>query len=307
MFRFAFRRFLSAVPTLFIVVTLSFFMMRIAPGGPFHLERPLPPQVFENLNRAFFLDQPLIVQYGHYLWNLMHGDFGPSFIYRDFTVAELIGNSLPYSMTLGFWALLIGVGGGVFVGSLAALKQNSLIDYMVMSVANIGITVPNFVFAPLMSLVFAVVLGWLPAGGWDDGGFRNLVLPVISLALPQFAVFARITRGSMIETLRADHIRTARAYGLPSRTIVIVHALRAALMPVISYLGPTAAGVLTGSVVVETVFSLPGVGRYFVLGALNRDYTLVMGTVVLISIFIIVFNLIVDLLYAVLDPRVRYE
>lgn len=307
MLRFALRRLASAVPTLFIVVTLSFFLMRVAPGGPFNLERPLEPQVLENLNRAFLLDRPLVVQYAHYLWDLLHGDFGPSFIYRDFTVAELIGKSLPYSMTLGAWALLVGVVGGVAIGSYAALKQNSPVDYLVMSIANFGITVPNFVFAPVMSLVFAVILGWLPAGGWGQGGFRDLLLPVISLALPQLAIFARITRGSMIETLRADHIRTARAYGLPARLVVIVHALRAALVPAVSYLGPTAAAVLTGSVVVETVFSLPGVGRYFVLGALNRDYTLVMGTVVLISIFITVFNLIVDIIYAILDPRVRYE
>jgi oligopeptide transport system permease protein len=288
-------------------VTLSFFLMRVAPGGPFNLERPLEPQVLENLNRAFLLDRPLVVQYGHYLLNLLHGDLGPSFVYRDFTVAELIGKSLPYSMTLGSLALLVGVGGGILIGSYAALHQNSIVDYLVMSVANFGITVPNFVFAPLLSFIFAVILHWLPAGGWGDGGFSDLVLPVISLSLPQLAVFARITRGSMIETLRSDHIRTARAYGLPGHIVVIVHALRAALVPAVSYLGPTAAAVLTGSVVIETVFSLPGVGRYFVLGALNRDYTLVMGTVVLISVFIVVFNLIVDILYAVLDPRVRYE
>lgn len=307
MLRFALRRLMSAVPTLFIVVTLSFFLMRIAPGGPFNLERPLEPQVLENLKRAFLLDQPLVVQYGHYLWNLVHGDLGPSFVYRDFTVAELIGKSLPYSMTLGAFALLIAVVGGIALGSYAALRQNSAVDYLVMSFASFGITIPNFVLAPILSFVFAVVLRWLPAGGWGDGGFTNLVLPVISLALPQLAVFARITRGSMIETLRADHIRTARAYGLPTHIVVIVHAMRAALVPAVSYLGPVAAAVLTGSVVVETVFSLPGVGRYFVLGALNRDYTLVMGTVVLISVFIVVFNLIVDILYAVLDPRVRYE
>ena len=224
MLRFVLRRLLSAVPTLFIVVTLSFFLMRVAPGGPFNLERPLEPQVLENLKRAFLLDRPLVVQYGHYLWNLVHGDFGPSFVYRDFTVAELIMNSLPYSMKLGSFALLIAVIGGVLIGSLAALRQNSAIDYAVMTVANFGITVPNFVFAPLLAFVFGVVLRLLPAGGWGDGGFSNLVLPVISLALPQMAVFARITRGSMIETLRADHIRTARAYGLPPRVVVGVRS-----------------------------------------------------------------------------------
>jgi len=307
MLSFILRRLLSSIPTIFIVITLSFFMMRLAPGGPFNLERPLEPQVLANLNKAFLLDQPLPVQYLHYLGNLLHGDLGPSFVYRDFTVGELIAKSLPYSLILGSWALAVGVIGGVILGSFAAVRQNSAFDHLVMSFANIGITVPSFVVAPILSLVFAVILRLAPAGGWGDGSFNNLVLPVIALALPQIGIFARLTRGSMIEMLRADHVRTVRAYGLPARSIIIVHALRGALMPVISYFGPTAAAVLTGSVVVETVFSLPGVGRYFVLGALNRDYTLVMGTVVLISVFIVVFNLIVDILYALLDPRVRYE
>ncbi|WP_181702203.1 oligopeptide ABC transporter permease OppB [Chthonobacter albigriseus] len=307
MFRFVLRRLLSAIPTVFIVVTISFFMMRLAPGGPFNLERPLEPQVLAALNKTYLLDQPLVVQYWHYLKNVLQGDFGPSFIYRDYTVSELILQALPYSLVLGSWALLIAVVGGVAVGTYAALRQNSAFDYAVMSVATLGITIPNFVLGPVLSLVFAVILGWVPAGGWGDGGFRELVLPVLALALPQLAVFARLTRGAMLESLRADHVRTARAYGLPARSVVVTHALRSALMPVVSYLGPTAASVLTGSVVVETIFSLPGVGRYFVLGALNRDYTLVMGTVVLISLFIVVFNLIVDVLYAVIDPRVRYE
>lgn len=307
MFTFAAKRLLSAVPTLFIVVTLSFFMMRIAPGGPFNLERPLEPQVLENLNRVYKLDQPLYVQYVDYLWSVLHGDFGPSFVYRDYSVAELIMQALPYSVTLGTYALIISVIGGVFIGTYAALRQNSWVDYTVMSFATVGTTIPNFVIGPVLSLVFAVMLRWVPAGGWGNGGFDDLVLPMIALALPQLAVFARLTRGSMIEALRADHIRTARAYGLPARSVVVRHALRAALMPTASYLGPAAAALLTGSVVVETIFSLPGVGRYFVLGALNRDYTLVMGTVVLISVFIVVFNLIVDILYAVVDPRVRYD
>jgi oligopeptide transport system permease protein len=307
MLAFVLRRLLSAVPTLFIVVTLSFFMMRIAPGGPFNLERPLEPQVLENLKRVYGLDLPLWQQYAQYLGNVLQGDFGPSFIYRDYTVSELILQALPYSMILGSWALLISVVGGVTIGTYAALRQNSWIDYSVMSIATAGTTIPNFVIGPLMSLVFAVMLRWVPAGGWGEGGFRELILPMIALALPQMAVFARLTRGSMLEALRADHVRTARAYGLPARSVVVTHALRAALMPAVSYLGPAAAGLLTGSVVVETIFSLPGVGRYFVLGALNRDYTLVMGTVVLISVFIVVFNLIVDILYALIDPRVRYE
>lgn len=307
MFFFVFRRLLSAIPTLFIVVTLSFFMIRIAPGGPFNLERPLEPQVMENLNRAFFLDQPLVVQYGHYLLNVVQGDFGPSFIYRDYTVSQLILQALPYSLILGSWALLLAVLGGISMGTYAALRQNSSIDHLLMAFAALGNTVPNFVLGPVLSLIFAVSLSWLPTGSWGNGDLRHLILPVTVLALPQMAVFARLTRGSMIEALRSDHVRTARAYGLPALSVVGTHALRAALMPVISYLGPVAASVLTGSIIVETIFSLPGVGRYFVTGALNRDYTLVMGTVVLISVFILFFNLVVDILYAIMDPRVRYE
>jgi oligopeptide transport system permease protein len=307
MLRFVLRRLLSAVPTIFIVVSLSFFLIRFAPGGPFNVERAIAPQIMENLRRAYHLDQPLIVQYVNYLWNVARLDFGPSYIYRDFTVSQLIFQSLPYSLELGSFALILAVIGGVAAGVFAALRQNGWVDYTLMSVATIGLVLPYFVMGPILSLVFAVMLHWASAGGWGSGGFRDLTLPVISLALPQLAIFARLTRGSMIEALRADHIRTARAYGLPSRVVIVVHALRAAVLPVVTYLAPAAATVLTGSVVIETIFSIPGVGRYFVLGALNRDYTLVMGTVVLIAVFIIVFNLIVDLLYAVLDPRVRYD
>ena len=307
MLRFVLRRLLSAIPTIFIVVTISFFLIRFAPGGPFNLERALPPQIMANMMRAYQLDQPLWVQYVHYIWNVLHLDFGPSYIYRDFTVTQLIFQSLPYSLEIGTFAMLLAVIGGVAVGTFAALRQNRAVDYLLMSVATVGLTVPNFVIGPILSLVFAVGLRWASAGGWGGGDFRDLTLPVIALGLPELAIFARLTRGAMIEALHADHIRTARAYGLPARVVVVVHALRGALLPVVTYLAPAAAAVLTGSVVIETIFSIPGVGRYFVTGALNRDYTLVMGTVVLIAVFIIVFNLVVDLLYAVLDPRVRYD
>ncbi|WP_413992642.1 oligopeptide ABC transporter permease OppB [Labrys okinawensis] len=307
MLRFILRRFASAVPTLFLVITISFFLMRFAPGGPFNMERPLPPQILENMNRAYHLDEPLWQQYLRYMANVVQGDFGPSYIYRDFTILELMKQSLPYSLTLGSFALLIAVGGGLTMGTIAALRQNSIIDVLVMSVANIGITVPNFVVGPVLALIFAVMLGWLPGGGWGDGSPRFLVLPMIALALPEMAVFARLMRGSMLESLRTDHIRTARAYGLPSRVLVFAHAMRAGLLPCITYLAPAAAQLLTGSAVVETIFGIPGVGRYFVTGALNRDYTLVMATVVLVSVFIIAFNLAVDLIYALLDPRVRYD
>ncbi|APG88502.1 MULTISPECIES: oligopeptide ABC transporter permease OppB [Sinorhizobium] len=307
MISFVLRRLASAVPTLFIVVTISFFLMRFAPGGPFNLERPLPPSTMENLMRTYHLDQPLWRQYLIYLSNAVTGDFGPSYIYHDNNVAQLIGKGLPYSMELGFYALILAVVGGVIAGTIAALRQNSFLDFAVMSISTVGVTVPNFVVGPVLTLIFAIMLSWLPAGGWGDGSFRFLILPMIALALPQLAVFARLTRGSMIEALHTDHIRTAKAYGLPSRVVVVTHAMRGAMLPVVSYLAPCAAALLTGSAVVETIFTIPGVGRYFVLGAINRDYTLVMGTVVLIAIFVIVFNLLVDILYGLLDPRVRHD
>ncbi|WP_102960063.1 oligopeptide ABC transporter permease OppB [Mangrovicella endophytica] len=307
MLRFVLRRLASALPTLFAVVTISFFLIRFAPGGPFSLERPLPPQIMENMIRAYRLDLPLWRQYLDYLWNVAHGDFGPSYIYRDFSVGQLMMQSLPYSLQLGTYALILAVLGGVAAGVVAALRQNGIVDYLVMSVATVGVTVPNFVVGPVLSLVFAVLLSWLPAGGWGDGSARFLLLPTIALALPQLAVFARLTRGSMIEALRADHIRTARAYGLSRRAVVVTHAMRGALLPIVSYLAPCAAALLTGSVVIEEIFGIPGVGRYFVQGALNRDYTLVMGTVVLIAVFIVVLNLVVDILYAQLDPRIRHD
>ncbi len=307
MISFVLRRLASAVPTLFIVVTISFFLMRFAPGGPFNLERPLPPQTMANLMATYHLDQPLWNQYVAYIGNAVTGDFGPSYIYKDNTVAELIGKGLPYSMELGFYALMLALIGGVLTGTIAALRQNSALDFAIMSISTIGVTVPNFVVGPVLTLIFAITLAWVPAGSWGDGSLRFMILPMIALALPQLAVFARLTRGSMIEALHTDHIRTARAYGLPARTVVITHAMRAAMLPVVSYLAPCAAALLTGSAVVETIFTIPGVGRYFVLGAINRDYTLVMGTVVLVAIFVIVFNLLVDILYGLLDPRVRHD
>jgi oligopeptide transport system permease protein len=307
MISFVLRRLMSAVPTVFVVVTISFFMMRFAPGGPFSLERPLPPQTMANIMATYKLDEPLWRQYLNYLGNAFTGDFGPSFIYKDNTVAELIGKALPYSVELGLYAILIALIGGVILGTIAALRQNSALDFGLMAFATIGVTVPNFVVGPVLTLIFAVMLSWLPAGGWGDGGFENLILPMTALALPQLAVFARLTRGSMIEALNGDHIRTARAYGLPPRVVVVTHALRGAMLPVVSYLAPCAAALLTGSAVVESIFTIPGVGRYFVLGALNRDYPLVMGTVILVAVFVIFFNLLVDIAYGLLDPRVRND
>lgn len=304
---FVLRRLMSAVPTIFIVVTISFFLMRFAPGGPFNLERPLPPQTMANIMATYKLDQPLFSQYLSYIGNAVTGDLGPSFIYKDNTVSELIGKALPYSIQLGSIAILVALIGGVLLGTIAALRQNSAIDFAVMSFATVGVTIPNFVVGPVLTLLFAVILNWLPAGSWGDGSLRYMVLPVTALALPQLAVFARLTRGAMIEALHTDHIRTAKAYGLPSRVVVVTHAMRGAMLPIVSYLAPCAAALLTGSAVVETIFTIPGVGRYFVLGALNRDYPLVMGTVILVAVFVIVFNLLVDIAYGLLDPRVRND
>lgn len=307
MIRYAVKRLIGALPTLLVLITLAFFMIRIAPGGPFDTEKALPPEIEANLNEAYHLDEPLIQQYGRYLLQIVQGDFGPSFQYKDFTVNELIASGFPVSLQIGGLAMLLAVLVGCTFGIIAALRQNQATDYTVMTVAMTGISIPNFVIAPLLILLFAVALGWLPAGGWDDDGFGKLVLPVISLALPQIAYVARLMRGSMIEVLRSNFIRTARAKGLSQRRIILRHALRPAFLPVLSYMGPATAAVITGSVVIEKIFGIPGLGRYFVQGALNRDYTLVMGVVVFYGMLIILFNFIVDLLYGALDPKVRYD
>jgi len=301
------RRLLGAIPTLLILIGLAFFLIRAAPGGPFDRERQLLPEIEANLRAAYHLDEPLYQQFGRYVWDLLHFDFGPSFQYRDYTVTELITAGFPVSLTLGACAILVAVLFGVTAGSIAALRQNSAVDHGVMAVSMTGISIPNFVMAPLLVLVFAIYLRWLPAGGFGAGSIRNLVLPVTALALPQIAYLARLTRGSMIEVLRSNFVRTARAQGLPTWQVVVKHALKPALLPVVSYLGPATAAVITGSVVVEQIFSIPGLGRYFVAGALNRDYTLVMGVVVFYGVLVIVFNFLVDVAYGWLDPKVRYQ
>jgi len=305
--RYSLTRFLGAIPTLLILITIAFFMIRAAPGGPFDAEKALPPEIEANLRAAYHLDEPLVQQFGRYVLNLVRGDFGPSFQYKDYSVTELIAAGFPVSLRLGGSAMLLALLVGVSAGTIAALRQNSRTDHAVMAVSMTGISIPNFVMAPLLILFFAVYLGWLPAGGIGDGGFRHMILPVISLALPQIAYIARLTRGSMIEVLRSNFVRTARAQGLPERAVILRHALKPALLPVISYLGPATAAVITGSVVIEQIFGVPGLGRYFVQGALNRDYTLVMGVVVFYGALIILFNLVVDLVYAWLDPKVKYS
>jgi oligopeptide transport system permease protein len=289
------------------LIALAFFMIRVAPGGPFDSEKVLLPEIEANLRAAYHLDEPLYQQFGRYLGGLLRGDFGPSFQYRDYDVTELIMAGFPVSLRLGGFAMILALLAGVTAGSIAALRQNTRTDYTVMSVSMTGISIPNFVMAPILILFFAVYLGWLPAGGLGDGSPRNLILPVIALALPQIAYISRLTRGSMIEVLRSNFIRTAKAQGLPAWKILIRHALKPALLPVVSYLGPATAAIITGSVVIEQIFSLPGLGRFFVQGALNRDYTLVMGVVVFYGVLIILFNLLVDLAYAWLDPKVKYS
>jgi oligopeptide transport system permease protein len=307
MLLYVMRRLLTAIPTLFVIVTLAFFLIRVAPGGPFNQERGLSPEIRANLEAQFGLNDPLWLQYANYLNNLLHGNFGPSYNLPDFTVGELFAKGLPISIQLGASALILALLLGTLLGTVAALNQNKAADYSVIALATAGSTIPTFVIAPIIQLVFGLSWKLLPVGGWGDGALLNKIGPVLTLALPQIAIVARLMRGSMIESLRSHHIRTARALGLSDWSVVVRHALRGAVLPIISFTGPAAAALLTGSIIVETIFAIPGVGRYFVDAALNRDYTLVMGTVVVIALFTIVFNLIVDIMYAVVDPRVRYD
>lgn len=305
MLKLILKRIFGAIPTLFVIISISFFMIRMAPGGPFDQERQLPPEIIANLNKAYHLDEPLYMQFGRYLWGIIHGDFGPSFQYKDYTVSELIYQGFPVSLKIGGIAIVLAALIGIFLGTIAALRQNTRTDYVIMGFSMTGITIPSFVMAPLLSLIIGVYLRLLPVGGW--GGVEHMVLPIIALTLPQIAYISRLTRGSMIEILRSNYIRTAKAKGLSENVILFRHALRGALLPVVSYLGPATAGIITGSVVIEKIFGIPGIGRFFVLGALNRDYTLVMGVVVFYGMLIMLCNLIVDILYGVLDPKVRYE
>lgn len=307
MFAYALRRVAGAIPTLLVVITISFFMMRLAPGGPFDREKSLPPEIEANILKAYNLDKPLHQQYFSYLNNVLHGDFGPSYKYLDFTVTDLIVAGFPVSLKLGLTAIILAMLIGVTTGTIAALQQNSKFDYMVMGIAMTGIAIPNFVMAPLLALIFGVYLSILPVAGWGDGALPNMILPVITLALPQIAYISRLTRGSMVETMNSNHIRTARAKGLAEKVVVVRHALKGGLLPVMSYLGPATAQIITGSVVIESIFDVPGIGRYFVTGALNRDYPVVMGVVIFFAMLIITLNLIVDLFYGFLDPRVKVE
>ncbi len=307
MLRYTLLRLFGAVPTLFLVIVLAFLMVRAAPGGPFDSERVLPPEIEASIARAYHLDEPLPQQFLRYFSGLLRGDLGPSFRYRDYTVGELIGNAFPTSFKLGALAMVIALAVGILAGTAAALRRDSLVDRAVMAVAMTGISIPVFVIAPLLVLVFGVKLNWLPAGWSGSGEWSALVLPVLTLALPQIAFIARLMRASMIEVLASDFVRTARSQGLGTLEVVRYHALKPAMLPVLSYLGPAVAGILTGSVVVEEVFGVPGLGQFFVRGALNRDYTLVLGIVIFYAALIVFLNLLVDILYGVIDPRVRYR
>ncbi|WP_421847106.1 oligopeptide ABC transporter permease OppB [Marinomonas sp.] len=306
MLTFISKRILEAIPTLLILITVSFFLMHSAPGSPFTSERALPPEVLANINAKYHLDEPVINQYFYYLGGLLQGDLGPSFRYKDFTINELIGQSFPVSAEIGIWSFLVALLIGVGCGVVAALRQNSWLDYSVMGFANLGIVLPNFVLAPLCILFFSIYNHWLPPGGWNGGAWPYLVMPVIAMSTSYIAQIARITRGSMIETMHSNFIRTARAKGLPKYRIIFQHALRPAMLPVVSYLGPAFVGIVTGSVIVDVYFGTGGIGQHFINGALNRDYSMVMGVTILVGTLTILFNAIVDILYAVIDPKIRY-
>ncbi|MCC7462642.1 MAG: oligopeptide ABC transporter permease OppB [Gammaproteobacteria bacterium] len=305
--RYLLRRLLGAIPTLLVIATAAFLMLHAVPGGPFDAARPMEPAIRKAILAKYHLDQPVWQQYLRYLGDLAHGNLGPSFQYRGTSVNELIAQGFPVDLTIGGTALLLALLAGTLIGLYAALHRNSRCDWLLMGLAVVGISVPLFVIAPALVLVFALQLHWLPPGDWVAGSLPHLVLPAVALACPYTAYIARLTRGSALEVLASPYIRTARAKGLPLRVIMLRHALRPTLLPVVSFLGPAFAGIITGSIVIETVFALPGIGRYFTLGALNRDYTLVMGITILYGALIIVCNLLVDLAYALLDPRVRHH
>ena len=304
MFGLITRRLLTAIPTLLVIILASFFLMRLAPGGPFDGERPLDPATQAALQQAYGLDRPLWDQAWLYVSRLVQGDFGPSLVYRDFTVSELIAQGLPISLMLGGLAIMLALAIGVTAGLFAAVRAGKAADKTIMMLATVATALPTFVTGPALALLFGLWLGLLPVSGTGDG-VAWLIMPVIALALPVSGAIAKLTRAGLASVLKQDHIRTARARGLPETKILFKHGLRPALVPVASYLGPAAAGLLTGAVVVETVFGLPGLGRYFVQGALNRDYPLVLGVVTLYAALIILFNLFADLIYGWLDPRMR--
>lgn len=305
MFRFIVRRLLGVIPVLWVVATLTFFLIRLAPGGPFDSDRQIPEEILKNLEAKYHLDEPLISQYFRYLGSLAQGDLGPSFRYANRTVNEIIGNTFPVSATIGLaglcFALIIGVGAGIF----AASKPNSFRDYLAMFFSMLGVCLPSFVIGPLFVLFLSIQMGWFDVAGWDSP--KDMVLPSLTLGTMYAAFFARLTRGGVLDIVRQDFIRTAHAKGLRGWVIMVRHTLKGGLLPSVSFLGPAVTAMLTGSLVVETIFHIPGLGRFFVQSALNRDYTLVMGCVLFVALIIVIMNLLVDIAYAILDPRVSYD
>jgi oligopeptide transport system permease protein len=306
MWAYILRRLLVTIPTVLAVVTLCYLLLHVTPGGPFDAERKVSDAVLANLQAKYHLDMPLWKQYLYYLDSLLHGDLGASFRYADWSVNDLVASALPVSLAIGGTAIVIATVVGSLVGIVAALRQNSWVDYLVMLFSNLGSVLPSFVLGPVLVLVFAIALPWLPSGGWDNFAPRYMILPIALLTLLNTAVIGRIMRGSLIEVLSSNFIRTARAKGLPTRVVVMRHALRPALLPVVSVLGPLAISSITAAIVTESWFSLPGLGRLIVNGASDRDYTLVLGLVVLVTVMAVLLNLVVDLAYAWLDPKIRY-
>ncbi|PRY24192.1 oligopeptide transport system permease protein [Aliiruegeria haliotis] len=307
MLSFIIRRLAVAIPTLLILVVFSYLIMYAAPGGPFDAERTLPPEVMANLNAKYGLDQPLIVQMWNYVVNVVvHFDFGPSYLYKDQTVNDIINQGFPVTLTYGFWSFVVATIVGMTLGITAAVYHNSWLDYLAVGISIGAQVLPNFVMAPILVLVFTLWLGWLPGGGWQGGQWEYIIMPVIALSTSFMASIARLTRSSMLEVLNANYIRTARAKGLPMRRVIFRHALKPALLPVVSYLGPAFVAMITGSVVIDMYFSTGGIGIFFVNSALNRDYSVIMGITILTGALTILFNLVVDILYACIDPKIRY-
>ncbi|MEO9865767.1 MAG: oligopeptide ABC transporter permease OppB [Yoonia sp.] len=307
MLSFIARRLAVAIPTLLILVVLSFVLMYAAPGGPFNSERPLPPAVLANIEAKYGLDQPFWKQIVNYVVGVVtQFDFGPSFQYKDRSVNDIISQGFPVTLTYGAWSFLVAAIVGVSVGAAAAIKQNSWLDYLAVGFTIGAQVLPNFVMAPILVLIFTLWLGWLPGGGWNGGQWENLIMPVIALSTSYMASIARITRSSMLEVLNTNFIRTAQAKGLSPARVIFRHALKPAILPVLSYLGPTFVGMITGSVVIDIFFSTGGIGRFFVDSAFNRDYSVIMGITILVGSLTILFNLLVDVLYAWIDPKIRY-
>lgn len=298
-------RLMVMIPVFFVVVTVVFFMIRFAPGGPFDSEKQVPPDILKNLNAKYHLDEPLVMQYVRYLGDLSRFDLGPSFKYANRTVNEIIFDAFPVSVELGLISLVWAVLIGVTAGGLAAMKPNTWLDYIPMSFSILGICLPTFVIGPLMVLVFGIWLGWLPVAGWN--GWQDRVLPSLTLGFAFAAYISRLTRGGLMEIRSQDFIRTARAKGLSERAVLLKHALRGGILPVVSFMGPALAGIISGALVTEKIFAIPGLGQFFIQSAVNRDYTVVMGTALLYFTLIFVCNFFVDIVYVILDPRVRYE